>query len=423
MKNTFFLLLFCFVTQFVMAQGSVDVGSRSKKSKKKAKTETRYYNNSGSSSSKSSQPVFYNSSSNSSSNRSSSLSNSYNSSSSVSSSRSTSRSNTDSDFMVLSAYDIGSSTLVLEKKTSNTDYRVNGDGTRFYRTTLAMGIKQGAKYERTILQTDLYTQKGYVKAAQPCVLIDPKKNVLYIFSISKAQDRYYGMNGYIYRMDMKNGKWSREVVFTNSNFGWYAFFGGSNNGNPELWHFSFAGYYALKSVRNNGSWSLENRGKITPNAAESQYPYHENILITSSPGVDKMTGTYTPRVVRSYTASNSSPLRLSDRTIRTGIGIIGTAAFAYGVYKLLTSHLSDTPYYYSGGSSYSSSSSSYSSSSSSSRNSSSSSSSSSQREVDVESITMPRYQWDSDWYVDSFSQPTLRMKEVKTSLAKLNSLE
>lgn len=400
MKNTFFFLLFCFISQFVMAQGFVD-DSRPKKKKKKTEKSINF-NTSGTISSSNNTSWYGNSSSSVSSNNNSSRSNYGNSYSSVSSSSNSSRNNSYSDFMVLSAYDIGRGTLILEKKTSNTDYRVNGDGTRFYRTTLALGIKEGVKYERTILQTDLYTQKGYVKAAQPCVLIDPNKSVLYIFSISKASDRQYGMNGYIYRMDMKTGSWSREIVFTDANFGWYSFFGGSNNGNPELWHFSYAGYFAIRSVRNNGRWGLENRGRISPSDAESQYRYHENILITSSPGVDRMTGTYMPRQVRSYTTSNSSPLRLSDRTIRAGIGIIGTAAFAYGVFKLLTGHLSDTPYY-SGGSSYSSSSSSYSSNSSSSnRNSSSSSSSSqSQNTVDIESISLPNYQWDSNWYVES----------------------
>ena len=86
------------------------------------------------------------------------------------------------------------------------------------------------------------------------------------------------MEGNAYRIDLAKKTWSKEVVFDNANWGFYSFFGGSNIGNPELWHFSYAGYYALKSYRNqNGTWTTDNKGSISPEDFLSQYAYHNNI--------------------------------------------------------------------------------------------------------------------------------------------------
>ena len=281
-------------------------------------------------------------------------------------------------YKTVSSYNVGGNTIALEKKLKMYDYRANGDGTKFYKTTLAVAMKAGGKTERTVIDTDLYTESNYSKASLPCMMIDPNKQSLYIFVNSKGPDRHYGMEGYVYRIDMQTQNWSRETVFTSANYGWYSFFGGSNNGNPELWHFSFAGYRVIKSLRNsNGSWSSYNMGGIRPEQAEAQYSSHRNILITSSSGVDRMTASSTSYASSTTSSSNSIVPGISDRTLIQGAALVGAGALIYGLFKWLGSGISSSSSsssygsYSSGGSSYSSSSS---------RSSSSSGSTSSQQE-------------------------------------------
>lgn len=265
-------------------------------------------------------------------------------------------------FKTISKYNVQGSTINLEKKLKLSDYRVNGDGNKFYRTTLAVSITSNGKTKRNVIDTDIYTESNYSKGSLPCMLIDPKQKVLYIFANSKASDRSYGMDGFAYRLDMNKKQWTRETVFSRANYGWFSFFGGSNNGNPELWHFSFAGYYQMKSVRSyNGSWSTQNMGGIRPEQADAQYPYHENILVTSSVGVDRMSTSYSKK-----STSSSLVPGISDKTLAAGAAVVGTGAILYGLFKLLGSAAGGGSSSDSGGSSYSSNSSSSSSSSSSS---------------------------------------------------------
>ena len=288
----------------------------------------------------------------------------------------TNRTYFDDSYKTVSSYNVGGNTIALEKKLYMYDYRANGDGTRFYRTTLAVAMKSGSKAERTIIETDVYTEANYSKGSLPCMMIDPKKQVLYIFANSKGPDRYYGMEGYVYKIDMQTQRWSKETVFTRANFGWFSFFGGSNNGNPELWHFSFAGYRAMKSVRNyNGTWSNYDMGGIRPEQADAQYGYHKNILVTSSSGVDKMYLNTTNYATNSSSSSNQIVPGISDRTLIQGAALVGAGALIYGLFKWLGSGLRSSSSSSSSYGSYSSSSSSYRSSSSSSSSSSSNTSS------------------------------------------------
>ena len=288
-------------------------------------------------------------------------------------------------FKTISLYNVQGSTVNLEKKLNLSNYRVNGDGNKFYQTTLAVSITSKGKTERNVIDTDIYTERNYSKGSLPCMLIDPKKEVLYIFANSKASDRYYGMDGIAYRLDMNTKRWTREIIFSSANYGWFSFFGGSNNGNPELWHFSYAGYYQMKSVRSsNGSWSTYNMGSIRPEQADAQYQYHENILVTSASGVDRMSANYSKR----NTSSSLVP-GISNKTLAVGAAVVGTGAILYGLFKLLGSAASGSSSSSSYSSSYSSGSS-YSSSSSSS--SSSYSNSSNSKDVDPETVDVPAWE-------------------------------
>lgn len=318
----------------------------------------------------------------------------------------------DSDFLVVSSLNVGGTTISLEKKNYSQPTRTNSEGTLFYKTSLAVGFRTGNDYTRDILDTELYTEWGLVNENLPCMLIDPVAQKMFVFANSKQKpgkrkvDKN-AMEGIVYALDMNTGKWTRKTVFQDTNWGWYSFFGGSDNGEPTFWHYSYKDNQVIGSVYISGMWGNLERGRYPREAIRDEYPHHRNILVASTPDVDRMAGAY-PLVISGDQFFNKESSRTSsgdsDRALRTGVALAGTAVLAYGVFKLLTSGMSSTSSsYYSGGGSYSNSSSSSNSNSSSRSISSSSSSAVSQTsEVDVERIGIPSYEWVTDWYHDSF---------------------
>ncbi len=208
--------------------------------------------------------------------------------------------------------------LILVKKINLYDTRLNPDNSIFYRTTLAIIIDKGNDAKISEIETVLYTTKSFDIGLTPCMVFDPQKNVVTIFAGGKdSESSNYGMEGYAYRIDMNNQSWSKEKVFDGENSGFFSFFGGSDNGNPILWHFSFGGYYAKKNARySNGTWSNSNEGHIKPDVASNQYYNHKNILITSSAYADRMTG-----IDGSNSNSNSSN-SLSENEMAIGAALI-----------------------------------------------------------------------------------------------------
>jgi hypothetical protein len=193
------------------------------------------------------------------------------------------------NYKVISSVQLSESKLTLEKKLNLKDYRVNPDGWKFYKTTLAIGLEKNGKKTMNIIETDIYTCANYTTAMIPCMLADPNKNLISIFTNSKASDRMYGMEGFVYQIDLNNKTWNKETIFKNGNFGWYSFFGGSSNGNPELCHFSYAGYYSILTTKiGNNNWKNENVGNVRPEIADKQYYTHSNILFTSVSNADRM---------------------------------------------------------------------------------------------------------------------------------------
>ncbi|MDR1593494.1 MAG: hypothetical protein LBS43_03270 [Prevotellaceae bacterium] len=192
-------------------------------------------------------------------------------------------------FDEISSYSFADGVVTLEKNIDYTDYRTNADGAKFYKTTLALEVETDGIKQRSKIETgdNLYTNLS--KGMNPCMLIDIDKKTISVFANSKMQGNNYSMDGFVYRINANSKTWQKETVFTEANFGWHSFFGGSDNGNPELWHFSYAGYYAMFSKRTEqGTWATQNKGSINPNLADRQYYSHKNILISSSAGVDYM---------------------------------------------------------------------------------------------------------------------------------------
>jgi hypothetical protein len=181
--------------------------------------------------------------------------------------------------------------VVRLKKTivDNTDFRTNNDGTKYYKSALAVEIEAGGVKRQSIIATgdELYTEHS--KPMNPCMLINLEQKTIFVFTNSKATDDAYGMNGFVYRIDAVTNTWQKETVFTDANWGWFSFFGGTDKGNPELWHFSYAGYYAMLSNRDEqGTWTNQQVCSIDAQLADRQYFSHRNILVTSNAGIDQM---------------------------------------------------------------------------------------------------------------------------------------
>ena len=168
------------------------------------------------------------------------------------------------------------SIVSLMKKINFGDYRKNGDGSVFYRTTLAIKDKSGMHE----IISDVYTCKHYDRWQLPSMLVDLSSQKAWIYTTSKDTDRYYGMSGFACSFDLDSKDVSVETIFTKANWGWHAYFEESDIETPVLSHFSYAGYYRMQSSRDtNGNWTTNNLGRIQPNEFASESEAHPIILI------------------------------------------------------------------------------------------------------------------------------------------------
>lgn len=224
-------------------------------------------------------------------------------------------------------------TIRLEWKLTSTDFRLNPDGTKFANTHIRLYFNDGNKNDYFEIPDVIYSSGQNTGGGTPCMLIDPISKYVTIFVLEKDYSSSdYGMTGYAYQFNSSNGYFTKETIFTRSNFGWFAFFGGSNYGNPTLCHFSFAGYKAVESKRNNdGTWSNYVIGDIKPDVAANQWKSHANILVTNESNIDKMNGVYN----NSYSMNNqydpvnnrSTTLSEDEKTVLFlgGLFLVGTA--------------------------------------------------------------------------------------------------
>ena len=170
--------------------------------------------------------------------------------------------------------------ITLYKKIDLNDYRTNPDGSMYYKTSLFLDISG----EATIAITNkVYTSANLDYWQHPCMLIETDNDVIDIFSISKDEDYNYSMVGYVFRYDVKTQEMTKETVFQSANWGWYPRFAVSDN-TLKLHHFSFAGYYAMESVRDNdGTWCTQELYCIYPDEY-SQEAEKEQIVLSQNVG-------------------------------------------------------------------------------------------------------------------------------------------
>lgn len=225
---------------------------------------------------------------------------------------------TNNDWEILSNLKYENKEILLKRKMNYSEYRTNPNKSKFYKTTLILTtISNNTKQDITIPDY-FYSSESRSGFTTPCLLLDPSNKTVCVYVLEKdASSTDYGMTGYAYFLDNNKNAFRKETIFTRANWGWFAFFGGSENGNPTLCHFSYSGYYAMESKRNSdGTWSNYRVGSIKPDVASGQYSNHKNFLITNMKNVDKMTGVTSTgyRLDNQYSPRNNTSRILQENS-------------------------------------------------------------------------------------------------------------
>lgn len=159
------------------------------------------------------------------------------------------------------------------------DVRVNADNNPYYRTRLMLDVtKEGSKKS--------YEIGDYIYIAENdsnfCLEFDLKNRMIIVFANSKSSGNNYRMEGYAFVSSFDNLSFSKENVFSSSNWGWFPYFVDVNNQNTVI-HFSYAGYYQMQSTRNSdGTWTTNNNGSKQPNAACEDWKASDPMLVVGS---------------------------------------------------------------------------------------------------------------------------------------------
>lgn len=227
------------------------------------------------------------------------------------------------EFHLISSSNLGAAQVKLFRALKDGDTRKNPDGSIFYRTIYKVELIEGAIKSAQIVESDLYTAKDLnFNGMRPGLLVDPESRVVTIFSNGKDPGYNYSMVGYAYRLDSER-KWKKEVVFPSGNHGWFSYFGGSSAGNPELWHFSYAGYRQLRSVRNaDGTWNTTDYGGIQPEKAAIDQKGKKKIVVASTNGVQSPAGHFSHR--------GSASGNISEADVLAGAVVFGALKWLFG---------------------------------------------------------------------------------------------
>ncbi len=182
---------------------------------------------------------------------------------------------------------IGGTVYSIYKKTfDENDYRTNPDGWKCYRTELSLDITKNGKTNTYIVDNNIYLDKknDHHGGQQPCMLLDFNKNMMYIFCNSKDDGPYYSMDGNFYYSSMNNINFRKETVFEGANWGWFPYFCDYGDDNIYLCNFSFAGYFTIMAVREDGAWELYYYNTdISPEEAQREWLSAGSILVIEKP--------------------------------------------------------------------------------------------------------------------------------------------
>ena len=184
----------------------------------------------------------------------------------------------------------------LYKAVDKSQYRTNSDGWNMYLTQLTLDIVNGNDTTKVMVdEGTLYTDESYFNNGfTPCMMIDKERNMMYVFSNSKTEGGGYTMNGYAYLSSIDQPAFRKETVFEYgddyTNWGWYPIFTGTtDDGQPILSHFSYAGYYDMISRRvEEGRWYSEYIGDMEPDASNRRWENINKVTVIGDTSADEL---------------------------------------------------------------------------------------------------------------------------------------
>lgn len=176
------------------------------------------------------------------------------------------------------------------------DYRTNPDGVVFYKTNLLLDIKKNGKITTYMVDNDnIYNSSTYENMMFPCMMLDIDNDRMYVFQNSKDDDEYYGMKGYVYMSKISSINFTRKTAYEHFNCGWFPYFiGPLQNGYPGLHHFSYAGYYEMISIYEDGEWETYYISRMDPSDAEKDGKSHSPFLVVGDNRVSDDMAEYCP---------------------------------------------------------------------------------------------------------------------------------
>ena len=195
--------------------------------------------------------------------------------------------------MLLLWRQVGGKEYRLYKALDKNQYRTNADGWKMYLTQLTLDIVDGNDITTVVVdEGTIYTDDNrYNDATIASMMIDKERNMMYVFNNSKADGGGYSMNGYAYLSPVDQPAFNKEMVFEDSNWGWFSIFTGTtNDGQPVLSHFSYAGYYEMVSTRTQeGYWTSESLDHIMPDDMNARWAKTNKVTVVGDTSDDEVT--------------------------------------------------------------------------------------------------------------------------------------
>ena len=236
--------------------------------------------------------------------------------------------------LMLSEFVDGVDYKIYKKILNASDYHENPDGWKCYRSELSLETTANGSTNTIVLDNKIYLDdsKGHHGGQYPCILIDHKKDLFIVFCNSKDEANQYYMDCYSYVSSIKTLDFHREKVLDRVNMGWYPYFVENAEGLPAVAHFSYAGYYAMQSIRNDdGAWNTLKGSKINPGDFETKSKKAGQILVIyddggedNPPGGDDNPSTSCPAKITSVELINAGYFRNEEHPNRLYFNVNAT---------------------------------------------------------------------------------------------------
>lgn len=127
------------------------------------------------------------------------------------------------------------------------------DGVQVIKARLKMDVIDGGSSDTYVLGDNLYFRED--GNSYSCMVLDTDKREIVVFALSYILGVNYSMNGYAYVSSIDDISFSREIVFSSANWGWWSYFAETADG-YVLRHLSFDGNNVMESRRYGvNSWS------------------------------------------------------------------------------------------------------------------------------------------------------------------------